>query len=61
MRTAALREELRERDVLLEADGITLHVDAPAGALTEELLHHYAGEEQYASAFIYQGLSLKPL
>lgn len=37
MRTAALREELRERDVLLEADGLTLHVDAPAGALTEEL------------------------
>ena len=31
MRTAALREELRERDVLLEADGLTLHVDAPAG------------------------------
>ena len=37
MRTAALREELRERDVLLEADGLTLHVDAPAGALTDEL------------------------
>ena len=37
MRTAALREELRERDVHLEADGLTLHVDAPAGALTDEL------------------------
>jgi hypothetical protein len=37
VRTAALREELRERDVLLEADGLTLHVDAPAGALTDKL------------------------
>jgi hypothetical protein len=35
--TAALREELLERDVLLEADGLTLHVDTPAGALTDEL------------------------
>jgi hypothetical protein len=38
VRTAALRDELRERDVLLEADGLTLHVDALATALTEELL-----------------------
>lgn len=37
MRTVLLLEELRERDVLLEADGLTLHVDAPAGALTDEL------------------------
>jgi TubC N-terminal docking domain len=37
VRTAALREDLRERDVLLEAYGLTLHVDAPAGALTNEL------------------------
>jgi TubC N-terminal docking domain len=28
---------LRECDVLLEADGLTLHVDAPAEALTDEL------------------------
>jgi hypothetical protein len=33
----ALVDELRQRDVLLEAEGLTLHVDAPAGALTEEL------------------------
>ncbi|WP_244299875.1 hypothetical protein [Rubrobacter xylanophilus] len=30
-------EELRERDIRLEADGLMLHVDAPAGAITEEL------------------------
>jgi hypothetical protein len=34
----ALLEVLRERDVLIEADGLTLHVDALATALTEELL-----------------------
>jgi len=38
VRTAALREELRERNILIEADGLTLHVDAPTTALTEELL-----------------------
>jgi hypothetical protein len=37
LRPRVLLEELRERDVLLEADGLTLHVDAPAGALTEKL------------------------
>ena len=37
MRTAALREELRERDVHLKADGLTLHVDAPVETLTDEL------------------------
>ncbi len=37
MRPRALLEELRERNILLEADGLTLHVDAPAEALTEEL------------------------
>jgi hypothetical protein len=37
VRTRASREELCVRDILLEADGLTLHVDAPAGALTEEL------------------------
>ena len=46
MRTAALREELRERDVLIEADGLTLHVDAPAGALTGR---KNAGSERFAS------------
>ena len=37
MSAKALLEELRERDVRLEADGLTLNVDAPARALTEEL------------------------
>lgn len=31
-----LLEELRERDVRLEADGLSLHVDAPEGVLTEK-------------------------
>jgi hypothetical protein len=33
----ALMEELRRQDVRLEADGEKLHVDAPAGEITEEL------------------------
>jgi hypothetical protein len=37
MSAKALLEELRERDVRLEADGLTLNVDAPARALTGEL------------------------
>ena len=37
MSAKALLEELRERDVRLEADGLALNVDAPARALTEEL------------------------
>jgi hypothetical protein len=32
----ALLEDLRERDVRLEADGLSMHVDAPKGVLTEE-------------------------
>jgi len=32
-----LLEELRRRDVVLEAEGSLLHVDAPVGAVTEEL------------------------
>jgi predicted metal-dependent hydrolase len=32
-----LLERLRQRDVRLEADGGLLHVDAPSGAVTEEL------------------------
>ncbi len=31
-----LLEDLRERDVRLEADGLSLHVDAPTGVLAEE-------------------------
>jgi hypothetical protein len=37
MSAKALLEELRDRDVRLEADGLALNVDAPARALTEEL------------------------
>ncbi len=37
MSARALLEELRECDVRLEADGLALHVDAPAEVLTEEL------------------------
>jgi hypothetical protein len=37
MSTKALLEELRERDVRLEAHGLALNVDAPARTLTEEL------------------------
>ena len=37
MTARALLEELRERDVRLEADGLTLHVDAPAGVAADEL------------------------
>lgn len=36
MSVHVLLEELRGRDVLLEAEGLTLHVDAPAGVLTDE-------------------------
>ena len=36
MSARALLEELRERDVCLEAEGLTLHVDAPSGVLTDE-------------------------
>ncbi|MEW6637380.1 MAG: hypothetical protein AB1425_11290 [Actinomycetota bacterium] len=37
MSAGTLLEELRERDIRLEADGLVLHVDAPAGVVTEEL------------------------
>ena len=37
MSTRILLEELRRRDVHLEADGERLYVDAPAGIVTEEL------------------------
>jgi hypothetical protein len=32
-----LLEELRARDVRLQAEGLTLHVDAPAGVVSAEL------------------------
>ena len=37
MSVRALLDELREHDVRLETDDLTLHVDAPAGADTPEL------------------------
>ena len=37
MNASALLEDLRRRDVTLEAEGDRLHVDAPAGAITDEL------------------------
>ena len=38
MTAGELLEELRSRDVRLEADGLTLRVNAPAEAATDELL-----------------------
>jgi predicted metal-dependent hydrolase len=37
MNASALLEDLRRRDVTLEAEGDHLHVDAPAGVITDEL------------------------
>jgi hypothetical protein len=37
MNTSTLLEDLRRRDVTLEAEGDLLHVDAPAGAMTDDL------------------------
>jgi TubC N-terminal docking domain len=37
MSVGALLEDLRRRDVALEAEGDLLHVDAPAGAITDDL------------------------
>jgi hypothetical protein len=37
MNAGALLEDLRRRDVTLEAEGDLLHVDAPTGAITDEL------------------------
>ena len=37
MTVRELLEELRARGVRLQAEGLTLHVDAPAGGLTGEL------------------------
>jgi hypothetical protein len=41
----ALLEDLRERDVCLEADGLSLHVDAPKGVLAEEDKQKLAGNK----------------
>jgi tubulysin polyketide synthase-like protein len=37
MNASDLLEDLRRRDVALEAEGDRLHVDAPAGAITDDL------------------------
>jgi hypothetical protein len=37
MNASALLEDLRRRDVALEAEGDLLNVDAPAGAMTDDL------------------------
>jgi TubC N-terminal docking domain len=37
MSVSALLKDLRRREVTLEAEGDCLHVDAPAGAITDEL------------------------
>lgn len=39
MSAAELLEDLRGRGVRLEADGLTLRVDAPEDAATDELRH----------------------
>ena len=41
----ALLEDLRERGVHLEADGLSLCVDAPKGALTEEFRQSLAANK----------------
>jgi hypothetical protein len=37
MNGSALLEDLRRRDIVLEAEGGVLNVDAPAGAITDDL------------------------
>ncbi len=37
MNASALLEDLRRRDVILEAEGNSLHVEAPAGVVTYDL------------------------
>ena len=41
-----LLEDLRERDVRLEADGLSIRVDAPKGVLTKEDKHDLAENKQ---------------
>lgn len=42
----ALLEDLRERDVRLEVDGLSLYVDAPKGVLVEEDKQNLAENKQ---------------
>jgi hypothetical protein len=46
MNARALLDRLRNRDVLLEADGEHLVVDAPVGAITDELRASLAQHKQ---------------
>ena len=46
MNSRALLDDLKSRDVLLEADGQRLVVDAPAGAITGELRASLAEHKQ---------------
>ena len=41
-----LLEDLRERDVRLEADGLSMHVDSPKGVLTREDKQNLAENKQ---------------
>ncbi len=70
MSTAALVEELRGLDVRLEADGLTLRVEAPEEAVTDELRHtlrehkralirHLERERQRLEAADRRGLVIK--
>jgi len=45
MSTRTLLEELRRRDVHLEVEGGCLHVNAPAGIVTEELKAYLAEQK----------------
>jgi len=70
MSAAALLEELRERGVRLEADGLILRVDAPEEAATDELrntlrehksalIRHLERERQRLEAADRRGLVIK--
>lgn len=70
MNAKALLEELRERDVRLEADGLTLLVDAPVETDTEELrvvlrehkralIHHLERERKRLEEADRRGLVIK--
>lgn len=70
MSTAELLEDLRRHDVRLEADGLTLRVDAPKRVATDELRHtlrehkralirHLERERQRLEAVDRRGLVIK--
>lgn len=70
MTAAALLEDLRDRGVCLEADGLTLRVDAPEEAATDELrrllrehkralIRHLEHERQRLEAADHRGLIVK--